>query len=267
LVDGSGFQIGVNAPQHYEEQVGRFMAPFVARLVESSVRPRDQVVDVACGTGFASRAVAQAVGDNGRVVGVDINPAMIATARSVLQDEGYDVELFEASALELPFDDHEFDAVVCQQGIQFFPDVGSGLVEMSRVVRPGGRLGATVWAPIEASPFLDVETRALVNHCGVDGAAAAQAFPPGGSEQIATWFQAAGLDAGIQLVEADVALPPVDVYVPEHLKALPWSAEFFGLAERQKRAVLSEIGDGLQEFRTDDGMTVPFRSYLINATI
>lgn len=56
----SGFQLAVGAPEHYERHVAPIMAPFVAALVERSVSTGDRVLDVACGTGFAARAAAEA---------------------------------------------------------------------------------------------------------------------------------------------------------------------------------------------------------------
>jgi len=83
-------------------------------------------------------------------VGLDISPAMLAVARTTTDDP--QVEWREASALALPLPDSTFDAVLCQQGLQFFPDRVEGLREMRRVLRPGGRLLWPAGGPLRSAP-------------------------------------------------------------------------------------------------------------------
>ena len=162
----SGFQVGRDAPRFYEAQVGRFMAPFVDALVTATVRSGNAVLDIACGTGFATRSAAAVAGAGARVEGADINPAMVALARTVLDDSGASVGWSVASGLDVPFGDGEFDAVICQQGLQFFPDPAAGVREMTRLARPDGRIGVTVWSLPERTPFLYRETAMLARHGG-----------------------------------------------------------------------------------------------------
>ncbi len=239
------------------------MAPFVEALVTSSVRSGDAVLDVACGTGFATRAAAAISGRGARVEGVDLNPAMVDCARALPDGSGADLRWSVASGLDLPFGHDEFDAVICQQGLQFFPDPGAGVGEMSRVTRPGGRVGLTVWSPSEGTPFLERETVMLARHVGGD-----QAEYTTAESQLRSWFTSAGVsDVVIELVEVEVELPPVQTYVPEHLKALPWSVGFFALGEEEQAAALAELDAELAEYRTDSGLRIPFRSYLAAATV
>lgn len=268
MTDKSGFQVPEHAPRHYQEQVQYFMAPFVDAMVAASVNPGDSVLDVACGTGFATRSAARVAGPSGRVVGSDVNPGMVAMARSVPWEVKPAISWTEASALDLPFADEEFDSVICQQGAQFFPDVSTGLEEMARVTRPGGCLAATIWAGIDHSPFFTTEFEMLVRFCGVDPEATTSTFVEGGREQIDGWFESAGLaDATIGYLERNVSLPPVAAYVPEHLKALPWSAGFFKLSIEEREEAIGWLDDRLSGYRTDEGINVPFRSYLASAVV
>ena len=84
----------------------------------------------------------------GEVIGLDFNPDQIATARSIDSS----IEWREGDAASLPFTEQEFDLVVCQQGIQFFPDQVQAVREMHRVLKPGGRVGIAIWASIEKCP-------------------------------------------------------------------------------------------------------------------
>ena len=67
MPDESGFQIGRDAPVFYETHVSRFMAPFVEALVTRTVSAGSSVLDVACGTGFATRAAAAVAGPGARI--------------------------------------------------------------------------------------------------------------------------------------------------------------------------------------------------------
>jgi SAM-dependent methyltransferase len=115
LSEDSGFQVGASAPSYYESHVARFMAPFIEVLVGATVMSGQSVLDVACGTGLATRAAATAAGSGALVEGSDLNPAMLAHAQVISDDIGAQIRWSEASALELPHADQSFDTVICQQ--------------------------------------------------------------------------------------------------------------------------------------------------------
>ena len=134
--------------------------------------PGDRVLDVACGTGVVARAAAERVGRGGRVVGVDINPGMIAVARSLpAATTGAPIQWHERSALDLQLTDVSFDVVVCQQGLQFFPDKAIALKEMRRVLDHGGRIAVSVWDSNTFGPYVSAVSKALVKFVGDEIAA------------------------------------------------------------------------------------------------
>jgi len=135
--------------------VPRFFVPW-AELLLDGVRPArgEAVLDVACGPGSATRLAAAAVGPDGRVTGCDFSPAMLAIARAKgAVDGGAPIDYVEAPADALPVADAEYDVVLCQQGVQFFPDQDAAAAEMHRALRPGGRVGIAVWCAIETNPM------------------------------------------------------------------------------------------------------------------
>jgi SAM-dependent methyltransferase len=238
----SGFQLGRGVPEQYQTFVAPLMKPFVDALVGSTVRPGDAVLDVACGTGFATRVAAHTTGPLGSVAAIDINPGMLEEARRHLVEHDIAVEWRQASALELPFDDASFDAVICQQGLQFFPDPVVGLKEMHRVLRPGGRIGATVWAPVDRSPYLAAQRRVLQTTIGLDASVFDQACPPGGEAALLDWEAHAGLaNFDVQSIERDIELPTFASFIPGHLRALPWSAPFFELDPSVQAAAVASM--------------------------
>jgi ubiquinone/menaquinone biosynthesis C-methylase UbiE len=262
--DDSGFQIGEDAPRHYQTQVERFMASITESLVSSVVDPGDVVLDVACGTGIATRLAAAAVGPSGRVVGADLNLGMIRYGRQVSAAEWPDIVWDEASALDLPYDDDSFDRAICSQGVQFFPDPGAGLAEMRRVTREGGSVAVTVWSELSTSPYFEALAEMLIDHAHVDPTEVAFTAT---EDEIVEWFHLSGLPVPtVELVEAQVELPPMGEYLPAHMRALPWAGAYFSLDEPSRQAAIDHIERRVGRYRTPDGYLSPFGAYLAHVT-
>jgi SAM-dependent methyltransferase len=186
---GASFaRASTGAMSFYDEiMVPRLFEPW-ARLMLDKVNPESgqAVLDVACGTGTVSRLAAQRVGPHGRVTGCDLSPAMLDLARSKASiDESAPIEYLQRSAGELGVPDHSFDLVTCQQGLQFFPDRGLALDEMRRVLRPGGRLGISVWCAIEDCPPFLALANALEEVLGTEVADTYKGGPWGFSDSTA----------------------------------------------------------------------------------
>jgi demethylmenaquinone methyltransferase / 2-methoxy-6-polyprenyl-1,4-benzoquinol methylase len=103
------------------------------------LRPGDRALDVATGTGDLALELARRVGARGEVVGVDFAERMLEVARAKAP-AGSALRFEHANALELPYPDGSFDAATVGFGARNFADLGMGLSEMARVVRPGGRV-------------------------------------------------------------------------------------------------------------------------------
>ncbi len=278
MAELTGFQVHADGPRYYESNVSLFMAPFVDVLVEGAVKKGHSVLDVACGSGFAARAAYKIAGPGAHIVGSDLNPGMVAMAKS-LGDEGHALRgkghalghgicWQQASALELPFEDGQFDAVISQQGIQFFNDIAGGIKEMSRVLKKGGVLAATVWAPRAQSPYLDILFQLLNSHCNGD-AKANSCWQVSGKGEISNWFSAAGVgEVNIQLIERVVQMPTITSYVKDHLKALPPPSvgNFFDLPEKEQNQMLHLLDNRLSQYSTSDGFDMPVSSYLVTVS-
>jgi demethylmenaquinone methyltransferase/2-methoxy-6-polyprenyl-1,4-benzoquinol methylase len=111
------------------------------RAVErAEVGPGSDALDVCCGTGDLALALRRRIGPDGRVVGCDFSDPMLELARRKSGEEGLPVEFGWADALELPYGDRSFDAVTIGFGARNLADLGRGISEMARVLRPGGHL-------------------------------------------------------------------------------------------------------------------------------
>lgn len=157
------------------------------------LRPGDRLLDLGCGPGSITLDLAEAVGPQGRVVGVDGAPVAVETARAAAAARGDSTTVFEvADAYALPFEDDSFDVAHAHQVLQHLADPVAALRELARVVRPGGIVafrdadyGGMTWHP--ASPTL---TRWLDTYR--TAARLAGGEPDGGRHTLA-WARAAGL--------------------------------------------------------------------------
>lgn len=152
-------------PQMYERWlVGPLFRPWAeVTFEEVKLSPGHRVLDIACGTGIVARVAKERLGAIGYVAGIDISPDMLAVARTVAPD----IDWREGNASALPLRDGEqFDVVVCQQGLQFFPDKPAAVAEMRRVLARSGTLAVATWRSDEEIPFFRELRRVAERHLG-----------------------------------------------------------------------------------------------------
>jgi demethylmenaquinone methyltransferase / 2-methoxy-6-polyprenyl-1,4-benzoquinol methylase len=106
----------------------------------AQIGPGASALDVCCGTGDLALELARRAGPQGRVVGLDFSAPMLDLAREKSRADGDRVGWVQGNALELPFEDGEFDAATVGFGARNVVDLERGIAEMARVVRPGGRV-------------------------------------------------------------------------------------------------------------------------------
>src|SRR5215510_10006658 len=147
----------------YYQYIGRWSRLFVpAVLAAAEVAGGDRVLDVATGPGEAALAALTVVKSAGFVIGADISPAMLTAARTRLGDAAFRPVATDGQVLA--FREGSFDAVVCQLGLQFFPDPARGLAEFRRVLRVGGCTAVCVISTPDRAPMWGVLADALSRH-------------------------------------------------------------------------------------------------------
>jgi len=138
-----------SVPLAYERHMTpALFEPWARELVtRAAIRPGAAVLDVACGPGTVARLAAAAAGSGGRVVACDVSAAMLELARGgAAQADAAPVRFVQCAAGQLDVGDSRFQVVLCQQGLQFFPDRLGAVREMARVLEPGGAAFISVWA-------------------------------------------------------------------------------------------------------------------------
>lgn len=134
--------------------------PYAVDLVNRlGSRSPSRVLEIAAGTGVVTRALASALPEGVPIVATDLNQAMLDQASAVGTRRS--VEWRQADAMQLPFEDGTFDAVVCQFGVMFFPEKAKAFSEARRMLRPGGVFLFNAWDRIEENEFAHTVTTAL----------------------------------------------------------------------------------------------------------
>ena len=245
----------------YEKHlVPALFAPW-AKLVLSGRAPAEgqSALDVACSTGLGARLLAEAVGPQGSVTGVDNDEAMLAVAEAVnASPSAAPITWRQASADDMPFADQAFDYVLCLEGIQFFPNRTRAVREMRRVLRTDGVLVASVWGAIESNPGYAALAEGLKRFISPQAAnlAALSLSDPVATKQV---FEAAGF------AKVEVKVTSLDVTFPSSAALVDWMAGG-SHSTRQKLALIDHakrqqfyafVASHLTTYKTDDGLRLP----------
>ena len=265
----SGWQLSGSASEAYEHYIVQaFMRGWTrAFLGMADVAEGARVLDVACGTGVVAREAASRVGKHGHVVGVDLNAGMLAMARMLPQPSGSPIEWRDGNVTALPFPEAAFDVVLCQQGLQFFPDKRAALSDMWRVLVPNGRLVLSVWRRIAHCPWQRAVADALERHVSTDAALGIRgAFVLGDKEELRTLVSAAGFRTiRVQIDSQMIRYPSLEEFVPGYLSATPVAGVISKLDEPTRTAILQEVKTTLQPYMDDDGLAAPIEAHLVVA--
>ena len=148
-------------PKLYESHlVPLIFQPYAVDVAQRiASRSPTRVLEIAAGTGVVTRAMVSALPDGTTIVATDLNQAMLDQA--VATGTRRAVEWRQADAMQLPFADAEFDAVICQFGVMFFPEKAKAFSEARRVLRPRGVFIFNVWDRIEENEFANFVTIAM----------------------------------------------------------------------------------------------------------
>jgi ubiquinone/menaquinone biosynthesis C-methylase UbiE len=247
----------------YEHYLSRGIADPFTRVLLDCARPQpgERVLDLAAGTGSVARHVAPIVGVEGRVVALDINAAMLAVGRALPAPAGPPVEWREGDAVNLDLPDQAFDLVLCQQGLQFFPDRRAALREIRRVLTPEGRTVISIWQDLDRHPVYKALFEATARKLRTNVSDFDVAFSLGDGEELRTLLQ----EADFRHVEVtprsiDVRLPSPERFVQITVTGAATSVLSFMQMDPEARSALIEAVAGelepLIRSGTEDGELV-----------
>lgn len=257
------FQLTREQAQAYDDLfVPALFGQWAPQLVDCArLRHGQSVLDVACGTGVVARAARDVVGRPGRVVGVDLNPAMLEVALAARPD----LEWVHGDAEDLPFVDAEFDVALCQSALFFFAHPGRAVTEMARVVVPGGVVALQTYAPLADQPAYGPFVELVARHAGPEARSLLGTYwSQGDIDGLLALTSAAGLSLLESRSSLGVAVFPSAVAVADaEIQATP-------LAERITPKTYSLIVAGTEEllggYADESGVVrLPVRAILVAA--
>jgi ubiquinone/menaquinone biosynthesis C-methylase UbiE len=256
-------QISVEIAEAYEANfVPSVFAGLADQLVSAAgIAPGQRVLDVACGTGIVARTAADRAGEHGHVSGMDLNDAMLTVARRLRPD----LDWRQGNAATLPFPDASYDAVLCQSGLMFVPDVAGAVREMARVTADGGTVGVQVWSSLDRQPGFQPLADAVARHAGRDAVDLVTTyFRLGDRDELAGHFAAAGLHGTIvRSIPLTLHAPSVDAYVTTEVESTPLLSR---ISDEVYRRIREDVRTGLAPFCDDSGgLALPSEVYLVIA--
>lgn len=267
----TGWQLQRNAADAYEEYLVPVIFEAISRrlVARAGIETGNDVLDVACGTACAAREAARVVGSEGTVTGVDVNPDMLATARRVTAGMTPSITLHEGEVTALPFADGQFDVVLCQEAVQFFPDRIAAFREMGRVARPGGRIAASVLRSLAHNRAYEVFAQALGRYAGPDAETMMRSpFALADDGLLRADAAEAGLEhISIQYLVGQERFPSVAEFVQQEAASSPLAGPLSTLDDEQLGAMVDDLRKALSEHLDDDGLTFPNETRLVVATV
>ena len=233
----------LSPPEMYEKYfVPAMFIPWARLLLaRAAPQPGERVLDVACGTGIVARMAAPLVGAGGQVVAVDFNPPMLGVARSLPAPAGAAIRWEEGNAMALPFADGSFDLVLCQHGLQFFPDRALAVCEMRRVLKPGGRALVIVLQQLALHPVFQALIESVARQLALPVADVMTPFALSDAGQLKGLFTNAGFAKVEVLAEsATVRFPEPERFVPLAVMSSAAAVPAFAQLQGPARATLLE---------------------------
>lgn len=246
------------------ENYQRYFVPSIGRPVAddligaAGLRAGQRVLDVACGTGVVTRLAAERVGAAGAVAGLDVNPGMLAVARSQTPPD-LSIDWYEASAEAMPLPDGTFDVALCQMGLQFIPNKLAALREMWRVLDTGGRALVTVPGP--KPPIFAIMTDALARHLNPEVASLGDlVFSMHDVDELTELMRGAGFgDVDVQAELKTLRLPAPADFLWQYIYSTPMSEAANQADEARRDALERDVCAQWQEFMVDGSLLLQVR--------
>ena len=258
------WQLTGNIAERYQKYlVPAIFAPWADDLIKrADLQKNDRVLDVACGSGIAARLASQMVGENGTITGLDLSPEALDVARALSPSSGPEIDWVEGDAMSLPLPSNTFHKVLCQQGLQFFPDQAKALQEMYRVLMPNGCVAVSVFYSLDKNPYPAALAKAISKYLDNDSAAQI-GFPYAFNdpEELRSLLVSAGFRrVTVEDVELEIHVDSLPQFFIGHLSLFPFYPALAAKSPMERHSFLDEVSALLKPYITNGVLGVPMRA-------
>jgi SAM-dependent methyltransferase len=263
MAEPERWQVSADAAEVYESCfVPAIFEAWAGPVADAAgIRTGNKVLDVGCGTGVLAREALRRVGQEGQVVGLDLNEGMLAVAARAEPK----IEWRQGDAASLPFKDASFDVVVSQFALMYFPDRVASVIQMWRTLAPAGRLAVAVWAPIDRARGYQILVDIATRQCGGEAAGVLAApFVLGDQAKLAKLFVDSGIsEASVTLYEGSIRFPSVKEFIRIEVKGSPLADM---LSDDVMETLAAESEHALAEFVVPSGeIIMPMDAHIVTA--
>ncbi|MBL4874587.1 MAG: class I SAM-dependent methyltransferase [Rhodobacteraceae bacterium] len=264
----NAFHLKETAVALYEDQkVAAMFRPLACATLDAvEITETDVILDVACGTGIVSREIHAKISPTFPIHGVDLNADMIAMARHVTHDRPGAFEWHVADIENLPLPTGQFTKVFCQQGMQYFPNEITALIEIRRVMQAGGQLITTIWGG--ASDFFIAMSDSVSKHVSPEvGKRFLTPFSYKNADKLTEMLGTAGFGAvtrTILMVDRTIRNP--DTSIKNEILGHPAGLQVLDAGETVVQAIVQDIANACAKYQVGENLVVPQRTHMFIAT-
>lgn len=248
------------------------LAPVADILIDrADVRAGERIVDIGCGCGAIAIALAEKIGPEGHVLGVDVSAPMLQRARQVAP-KGAPVDFMLADATIYPFEPTSADLLVSRFGVMFFAEPAVSFANMRKVLRPSGRLTFVCWREPRENPWLMTPLQAVYQHVPKLpqlGPEDPGPFSFASEPRVRRILSKAGF-SGIAMKPHDLALDVaigrgLDAAVESALEIGPASRALEGQSAELREASKRSIHEALAPFTKGQSVSLPAAIWIVTA--
>lgn len=250
------------------------LAPLGEAMMDTlALAPGERVLDVGCGCGDTTLAIARRVGATGSVTGLDVSGVMVERARQRARDAGLTNVHFEiADAQTHRFEPGGFDALFSRFGVMFFTDPVAAFTNLRAALRPGGRLGFVCWQAMQHNAWLMEPLKVAVQHLVMPAPPPPDAPGPfafADPDRVRAIVSGAGFAAvAIDDRSSQLTLGPgadIDQVADFLMQMGPTAAALREADAEVQRQVTSEMRAMLVTYQTADGVQMPAKAWMVTA--
>jgi SAM-dependent methyltransferase len=254
----------------HQDELDAMFAGVLGRLMTlAAPRPGERALDVGCGAGASTEALARAVAPGGEVVGVDVSEPLLARARARVPAARFE----RADAQVHPFEQGAFHLVASRFGVMFFDDPVAAFANLRGALRPGGRVAFAAWDAAERNPWFCLPERIGRERLGLPPAEPSDEPGPMAFRDVGRVvgiLEAAGFPSA-RGETVDMALPHPGgvegaVRLAGRIGPLGRLMREAEASEAERAAMLGAVAEAFAAFEGPDGLAIPARVHLFTAS-